>query len=64
MMIAWQNVYLMGRSFFGGIPKDWSKSSMEDSSFGPINLERTNSIGEGIVYSVVPPFVLYIQKAG
>ena len=32
-------------------------SSMEDSSFGSSSLERTNSLGEGALCSVVPPYV-------
>ena len=39
------------------LPKTWNRSSMEDSSFGPISFERTNPIGEGELCSVVPPYV-------
>ena len=47
----------MKRLSFGELPKAWSRSSMEDSSFGPSSLERINSLGEGAPCSVVPPYV-------
>ena len=72
MVIIWLKVCLKageeevvlgldGRLSLGGLPKAWSRSSIEGCSFVLIRLQRTNTLGEGAHCSVVPLCVCCVE---